>query len=84
VRALAILEGNGDDGIYVDSGTVTVGDIGAASAEAGPVTIQTNNSSEVFLRTDSVAIFNNTGNRIISNTGWGVLCTGAPSNPLIY
>jgi hypothetical protein len=36
------------------------------------------------LWTNSVAKFNNAGNQIINNTRWGILCTGSPSNPLIY
>ncbi|MBV8121204.1 MAG: hypothetical protein JO081_14860 [Alphaproteobacteria bacterium] len=81
VRQGAIIQGNGGDGIYVDSGTVTVGDTGGA---AGPVTIQSNKQNGIFLRTNSVAIFNNSGNQIINNTGSGILCTDSPSNPLIY
>jgi Right handed beta helix region len=84
VRAGAILQGNGGDGIYVDSGTVTVGDAGAATSEAGRAIIQGNKLDGIFLRTNSVAIFNNSGNQIINNSGWGILCTGSPSNPLIY
>jgi hypothetical protein len=36
------------------------------------------------MRTNSVARFGNSLNQIISNTGWGILCTGTPSNPLIF
>jgi hypothetical protein len=36
------------------------------------------------MRTNSVAVFANSLNQIINNSGWGLLCTGAPSNPLIY
>jgi len=56
---------------------VTVGD------GNGPATIQSNNGDGIFLRTNSVALFENSGNQIINNTGWGILCTGPPSNPLI-
>lgn len=36
------------------------------------------------MRTNSVALFGNSANKIIDNSGWGILCTGSPSNPLIY
>ena len=26
---------------------------------------------------------NNAGNKIVSNSGWGILCDGPPANPLI-
>jgi hypothetical protein len=81
VREGAVIQGNMGDGIYVDSGTVTVGDSGTA---AGPAIIQNNKQNGIFLRTNSVAIFNNSGDQIINNTQWGILCTGSPSNPLIY
>ncbi|MGH7045441.1 MAG: right-handed parallel beta-helix repeat-containing protein [Stellaceae bacterium] len=77
IREGAIVEGN-EIGIYVGSGTVTVGDT------LGPATIQSNKSDGIFLRTNSVALFGNSANKIIDNSGWGILCTGSPSNPLIY
>jgi hypothetical protein len=77
----AVVQGNGRNGIDVENGTVTVGDTGTA---AGPVTIQNNKGNGIFLRTNSVTVLDNSLNQIINNTGWGILCTGAPSNPLIY
>lgn len=74
----AIVQGNGGNGIYVESGTVTVGD------SQGPATVQSNKGNGLLMRTNSVATFENSGTKIISNTGWGILCSGSPSNPLIY
>jgi len=39
---------------------------------------------EYLYADQSVALFGNSSNQIINNTGCGILCTGAPSNPLIY
>ncbi len=36
------------------------------------------------MRTNSVANIDNSANKIIDNTLWGILCTGSPSNPLIF
>lgn len=78
VRIGAIIQGNGGNGIYIESGDLQVGD------NNGPVTIRNNKQNGIFMRTNSVAYFDNSGNQIINNTGWGILCTGSPSNPLIY
>jgi hypothetical protein len=78
IRLGASVTGSGGNGIYLESGTVTVGD------SAGPTTIQNNKGNGLFMRTNSIATFENPATQIISNTGWGILCTGAPSNPLIY
>lgn len=78
----AILEGganiasNAANGVFVMDGTVTVGDL------AGPATIQSNGSNGVYLKTNSVASFGNSGNQVINNGGWGLLCDGSPANPL--
>jgi len=78
IRIGAVIQGNGGNGIYVESGDLQVGD------NNGPATIQNNKQNGIFLRTNSVAFFDNSSNQIINNTGWGIFCTGAPSNPLIY
>lgn len=79
VRGGAIVGWNGGDGIDVESGNLTLGD-----AALGPAIIQHNKSDGIFLRTNSVASFGNSANRIIGNTLFGIACSGAPSNPLIY
>jgi hypothetical protein len=78
VTSGAVVQGNTFNGIYVESSTVVEGDAN------GPATIQNNKQNGIFMRTNSVATFGNSGNKIINNTGWGILCTGSPSNPLIY
>ena len=78
VQIGAVIEGNGGNGIYIESGSLQVGDLN------GPATIKNNKQNGIFMRTNSVASFRNSGNQIINNTGWGILCTGSPSNPLIY
>lgn len=79
VRLGAIVQGNAGNGIYAETGTVTVGD----TAGAG-ITIQNNKGNGVLVRTNSLANFDNAGNQITGNSGWGVLCIGTSSNPLIY
>ena len=79
VRLGASVNGNAANGIYVQTGNVTIGDT------AGPgVTVQNNKGDGVLARTNSLAIFTNAGNQITGNTGWGVLCIGSSSNPLLY
>lgn len=78
VRLGAVVQGNTANGIYVEIGTVTVGD------GAGPATIQNNNGNGLLMRTNSVANLGSSSNKITGNAGWGILCTGAPSNPLIF
>jgi len=78
VRSGAIIQGNGGNGILVGIGNVTLGD------SNGPATIQNNKGDGIFLTTNSVADSDNTANRIINNTGWGIFCTASPANPLIY
>lgn len=79
VRLGAIVQGNSGNGIYAETGTVTVGD----TAGTG-VTIQNNKGNGVLVRTNSLANFDNSANKIINNTGWGIFCIGTSSNPLIY
>ncbi len=78
VRIGAVIQGNGGNGIYIESGNLVVGD------GNGPATIKNNKQNGIFMRTNSVASFGNAGNKIINNTGWGIFCTGSPSNPLIF
>jgi hypothetical protein len=78
VRQGAIVQGNSANGIAVRNGNVQVGD------GDGPATIKNNMQNGIFMRTNSVAVLANSLNQIINNSGWGLLCTGAPSNPLIY
>jgi parallel beta helix pectate lyase-like protein len=78
VQGTSIISGNGGPGIFSESGDVRIGDFD------GPATIQNNGNNGVLLWTNSVAKFNNVSNQIINNGGWGILCSGAPSNPLIY
>jgi hypothetical protein len=78
VRIGAVIQGNGANGIYIETGSLQVGDLN------GPATIKNNGQNGIFMRTNIVALLRNASNQIINNTGWGVLCTGAPSNPLIY
>jgi hypothetical protein len=78
VRQGGIIQSNTANGIYLESGDVTVGDV------LGPATIQGNGQNGIFMRTNSVAKFNNSGNQIINNTNWGILCAASPANPLIF
>jgi hypothetical protein len=73
----AVVKSNVGHGIAVRDGTVNVGNTG------GSATIQSNQANGLYLQANSVGYFNNSGNQIINNTGWGILCTGSPSNPLI-
>lgn len=78
----AILEGsaniasNSSDGVFVMDGTVSVGDL------AGNAVIQSNQGNGIHLKTNSVAQFGDSGDQVINNTGWGILCDGTPANPL--
>jgi hypothetical protein len=45
--------------------------------------IQSNGANGIYLKTNSVGFFNDAGNKIVSNSGWGILCDGPPANPLI-
>jgi hypothetical protein len=45
--------------------------------------IQSNGANGIYLKTNSVGFFNDAGNRIVSNSGWRILCDGPPANPLI-
>jgi hypothetical protein len=80
VRAGSVIKGNGGNelhsGIYVESGAINIGD------GTGPAIIENNKGNGIHLGTNSVAIFANSGNQIINNGGWGILCAGAPSNPV--
>jgi hypothetical protein len=73
----AVVAANGANGVLVEDGTVNVGN------GDGSVTIQSNSANGVYLKTNSVGFFNNAGNQIVSNGGWGILCDGPPANPLI-
>jgi hypothetical protein len=73
----AVITANAMDGVFVEDGTLNVGD------GDGSATIQSNTANGVYLKTNSVGLFNNNGNQIVSNGGWGILCDGLPANPLI-
>ena len=72
-----VVAANAANGVLVEDGTVNVGN------GDGSVTIQSNSANGVYLKTNSVGFFNNAGNKIVSNSGWGILCDGPPANPLI-
>jgi hypothetical protein len=73
----AIIKANAGDGIHAQSGNVQAG------GSPGPATIQANSKNGIYLGTNSVGSFANTGNQIINNGGWGILCAGSPSDPLV-
>lgn len=73
----AVVASNAVNGVLVEDGTVNVGN------GDGSATIQSNAANGIYLKTNSVGYFNNAGNQIVSNSGWGILCDGAPANPLI-
>jgi hypothetical protein len=75
----AVVASNSANGVLVEDGTVNVGNLGAT----GSGTIQSNAANGIYLKTNSVGFFNNAGNKIVSNSGWGILCDGPPANPLI-
>jgi hypothetical protein len=73
----AVVASNAADGVLVENATVNVGN------GNGSATIQSNSANGIYLKTNSVGFFNNAGNQIVHNSGWGILCDGAPANPLI-
>jgi len=73
----AVVAANAANGVLVEDGTVNVGN------GDGRATIQSNSANGIYLKTNSVGFFNNAGNQIASNTGWGILCDKPPANPLI-
>jgi hypothetical protein len=72
---------NAANGVLVEDGTVQVGSGGGGGGAAG--VIQSNGANGIYLKTNSVGFFNDAGNKIVSNSGWGILCDGPPANPLI-
>jgi hypothetical protein len=74
-----VVASNSANGVLVEDGTVNVGNLGAGAN----ATIQSNGANGIYLKTNSVGFFNNAGNQIVNNSGWGILCDGAPANPLI-
>jgi hypothetical protein len=76
----AVVASNAANGVLVEDGTVNIGNGGSGP---GSGTIQSNGANGIYLKTNSVGFFNNTGNQIVSNSGWGILCDGPPANPLI-
>ncbi|HVH73948.1 MAG TPA: right-handed parallel beta-helix repeat-containing protein [Stellaceae bacterium] len=72
----AVVQSNAKNGIAVTVGSVQIG------SGAGPATIQSNTQNGVFLTNNSVANFGNSQNQIVNNGQWGILCAGAPNNPL--
>lgn len=71
-----VVQSNAKNGIAVTVGSVQIG------SGTGPATIQSNTQSGIFLTNNSVASFGNSANQIIDNGQWGILCAGAPNNPL--
>jgi hypothetical protein len=76
-----VVTSNAANGVLVEDGTVQVGSGGVAGGAAGA--IQSNGANGIYLKTNSVGFFNDAGNKIVSNSGWGILCDGPPANPLI-
>jgi hypothetical protein len=76
VHGNAIIQSNTLDGIRTVTGAIQMG------TGVGPVTIQSNGKNGIYLGTNSVASFGNSGNQIINNGNWGILCAGSPSDPL--
>jgi hypothetical protein len=72
-----VVAANTANGVLVEDGTLNLGN------GDGSATIQSNGGNGIYLKTNSVAFFNNAGNQIVSNSGWGILCDGPPANPLI-
>jgi hypothetical protein len=73
----AVVASNAGNGVFVENATVNVGN------GNGSATIQSNSANGIYLKTNSVGFFNNAGNQIVNNSGWGILCDGAPAKPLI-
>ena len=76
-----VVMSNAANGLLVEDGTVQVGSGGVGGGAAG--VIQSNGTNGIYLKTNSVGFFNDAGNQIVSNSGWGILCDGPPANPLI-
>ena len=76
-----VVASNAANGVLVEDGTVHLGGGGVAGGAAG--TIQSNGANGIYLKTNSVGYFNDAGNKIVSNSGLGILCDGPPANPLI-
>jgi hypothetical protein len=76
-----VVMSNAANGVLVEDGTVQVGSGGGGGGAAG--VIQSNGANGIYLKTNSVGFFNDAGNKIVSNSGWGILCDGPPANPLI-
>jgi len=81
LRRHGVVASNAANGVLVEDGTVHLGGGGVAGGAAG--TIQSNGANGIYLKTNSVGYFNDAGNKIVSNSGWGILCDGPPANPLI-
>ena len=76
-----VVMSNAANGVLVEDGTVQVGGGGVSGGAAGA--IQSNGANGIYLKTNSVGFFNDPGNQIVSNSGWGILCDGPPANPLV-
>ena len=72
-----LVASNAANGVLIEDGTVNVGN------PDGGATIQSNGVNGIYLKTNSVGFFNNAGNKIVNNSGWGILCDGPQANPLI-
>jgi hypothetical protein len=72
-----VVTSNAANGVLIEDGTLNVGN------GDGSATIQSNGANGIYLKTNTVGFFNNAGNKIVNNKGWGILCDGAPANPLI-
>jgi hypothetical protein len=76
-----VVTSNAANGVLLEDGTVQVGSGGVSGGAAGA--IQSNGANGIYLKTNSVGFFNDAGNQIVGNSGWGILCDGPPANPLI-
>jgi hypothetical protein len=72
-----VVASNVANGVLIEDGTVNLGN------GDGSATIQSNGANGIYLKTNSVGFFNHAGNKIVGNSGWGILCDGPPANPLI-
>jgi len=73
-----VVMSNAANGVLVEDGTVQVGSGGGGGGAAG--VIQSNGANGIYLKTNSVGFFNDAGNKIVTNSGWGILCDGPPAN----
>jgi Periplasmic copper-binding protein (NosD) len=73
----SVVQSNTSDGVTVESGNIQLG------GQTGGATVKNNGGNGIYLQANSVGSFASSSNQITNNSGWGILCTGSPSNPLI-